>query len=81
MCVVAALDRLHEFGVGAVFHYVPLHSAKGGEEFGRFNGVDRFTTCESERLLRLPLWYGMSQPDVNIVISQTVRVLGELCAV
>ena len=75
------LDRLNEFGVGAVFHYVPLHSAKGGGSFGRFNGVDRFTTCESERLLRLPLWYGMSQPDVNIVIAQTVRVLDELCAV
>jgi dTDP-4-amino-4,6-dideoxygalactose transaminase len=45
----------------AVFHYVPLHSAPAGLKFGRFQGQDRFTTIESERLVRLPLWYGM--PD------------------
>jgi dTDP-4-amino-4,6-dideoxygalactose transaminase len=43
----------------AVFHYVPLHSASAGKVFSRFHGNDNFTTVESERLVRLPIWYGM----------------------
>lgn len=45
----------------AVFHYVPLHSAKAGTVFGRFHGEDTFTTSESERLIRLPMWFGIEQ--------------------
>jgi dTDP-4-amino-4,6-dideoxygalactose transaminase len=48
---------LKERGVQAVFHYVPLHSSTGGERYGDFNGEDLWTTHESERLLRLPLYY------------------------
>jgi len=55
--------------VMAVFHYVPLHSSAAGREFGRFHGEDRFTTRESERLLRLPLYYGMAREDCARVIE------------
>ncbi len=53
----------------AVFHYVPLHSAPAGIHFGRFHGEDRCTTLESERLLRLPLWYGMGEPERQQVVQ------------
>lgn len=53
------IDRLKSNGISAVFHYVPLHSATAGVKFGRFHGEDIFTTKESERLLRLPMWYGL----------------------
>ena len=58
---------LKENGVLAVFHYVPLHSAAAGIKFGRFHGEDKFTTKESERLLRLPMYYGMTADDVDKV--------------
>lgn len=60
---------LKEHGVTSVFHYVPLHSAPAGLRFGRFAGEDRFTTQESERLTRLPLYYGMTNHDIETVIS------------
>ena len=47
----------------AVFHYVPLHSSRAGQKFGRFFGEDRYTTRESERLIRLPLYYNMRPED------------------
>lgn len=52
-------------GVQAPFHYVPLHSAAAGLRFGRFHGQDRYTTRESERLLRLPMYYGLTDSDVE----------------
>ncbi|MGR4068073.1 dTDP-4-amino-4,6-dideoxygalactose transaminase [Billgrantia sp. C5P2] len=57
----ALIKHLKDNGIAAVFHYVPLHTAKAGVVYGRFEGCDEFTTKESERLLRLPMWYGM--PD------------------
>lgn len=65
----ALLAHLKEHGVGAVFHYVPLHSAPAGRRFGRFHGEDRFTTAESERLLRLPMYYGLTDADVETVAN------------
>lgn len=62
------ISWLKEKGVMAVTHYVPLHSAQAGEKFGSFTGVDRWTTAESEKLLRLPLYYGINQEDVEDVI-------------
>ena len=53
----------------AVFHYIPLHSSPAGERFGRFSGEDEFTTRESERLVRLPLYYGLSEADRANVIA------------
>ena len=63
------LAHLSEAGVHSVFHYVPLHSAPAGKKFSRFHGEDRFTTLESERLIRLPIWYGMKPDDCELVIS------------
>ena len=66
----AALIRyLHEQEIHTVFHYVPLHSAPAGLAFGRFHGEDRYTTKESERLLRLPMFYGLKQEDRERVVE------------
>ncbi len=59
-------------GVQAVFHYVPLHSAPEGEKVGRFAGEDRYTTRESERLVRLPMYYGLKKEQVVYVV-ETIR--------
>lgn len=56
-------------GVQASFHYVPLHSSPAGERFGRFSGIDEFTTRESDRLVRLPMYYGMDKEDRERVIG------------
>ncbi len=58
---------LKKQGISAVFHYVPLHSATAGRKFGRFNGQDTFTTKESDRLLRLPMWKGLA--EVNHIVE------------
>nr|WP_294872392.1 dTDP-4-amino-4,6-dideoxygalactose transaminase [uncultured Pedobacter sp.] len=58
-----------EHGVLMVFHYVPLHSAEAGHKFGEFVGEDKFTTIESERLLRLPLYYSLSEDEQSKVIE------------
>ncbi|WPP47389.1 dTDP-4-amino-4,6-dideoxygalactose transaminase [Pseudomonas sp. AN-1] len=63
------LDHLKNNGVLAVFHYIPLHSATVGPKFSRFHGEDNFTTTESERLIRLPIWHGMSTGDVQKVVQ------------
>lgn len=63
------LRHLKENGIMAVFHYVPLHSAPAGLKFGRFHGDDKYTTSESDRLLRLPLWYGMTDEIVEKIIN------------
>jgi len=64
---------LKENEVGAVFHYVPLHSSNGGIKFGRFNGEDVYTTKESERLLRLPMYYGIEKEKVMYIIDKLVK--------
>lgn len=61
---------LKENGIGAVFHYIPLHSSPAGQQFGRFNGEDKYTTKESERLLRLPMCYGLEKKDIEYVVSK-----------
>ena len=61
------IAHLKSMGVSAVFHYIPLHSSEAGEKFGRFHGEDRFTTKESERLIRLPLYYEMPKENVGYV--------------
>jgi dTDP-4-amino-4,6-dideoxygalactose transaminase len=63
------IAHLKENGIGAVFHYIPLHSAPAGQQFGRFHGEDRYTTKESERLLRLPMYYGLKQEVVYTVVN------------
>lgn len=65
----ALIAFLREREIQAVFHYVPLHTSKAGRAFGRFHGEDRYTTRESERLVRLPLYYGMKAEDTRRVID------------
>ena len=61
---------LKENGIGSAFHYVPLHSAPAGQRFGRFHGEDRYTTVTFERLLRLPMYYGLKPEEVEFVCSK-----------
>ena len=63
------LKYLREKGVCSVFHYVPLHSAPAGLKFGRFAGEDVYTTRESERLLRLPMFYNLDMEDARRVVD------------
>lgn len=65
----ALISYLKERDIAAVFHYVPLHSAPAGLRFGRFHGEDRYTTKESERLLRLPMYYNLAESDQQKVID------------
>ncbi len=65
----ALISYLKERDIAAVFHYVPLHSAPAGLRFGRFHGEDRYTTKESERLLRLPMYYNLLESDQQKVID------------
>lgn len=66
----ALLAFLKENGVGCVFHYIPLHSAPAGLRYGRFHGEDKYTTKESERLLRLPMYYGLEKSDQKKVVEK-----------
>ncbi|MEN1762036.1 dTDP-4-amino-4,6-dideoxygalactose transaminase [Anoxynatronum sibiricum] len=61
------IKHLKDNEIHAVFHYIPLHSAEAGIKYGRFHGEDRYTTLESDRLLRLPLYYGMNQCDIQYI--------------
>ncbi|SDH61857.1 dTDP-4-amino-4,6-dideoxygalactose transaminase [Pseudobutyrivibrio sp. 49] len=68
----ALISFAKENDILMVFHYIPLHSAPAGKKYGRFDGEDVYTTKESERLVRLPLYYGLTKEDRDKVI-QTVR--------
>ncbi len=63
-------------GASCVFHYVPLHSAEGGLKFGRFSGEDIYTTVESDRLVRLPMHYGMKEEELDLVCSLIYKYFG-----
>jgi dTDP-4-amino-4,6-dideoxygalactose transaminase len=56
-------------GIGATFHYIPLHTSPAGRKYGEFRGADRNTTRESERLVRLPLFFDMTDGDVDRVLD------------
>ena len=72
------ISFLKEKGVAAVFHYVPLHSAPAGKKFGRYAGEDEFTTRESERLVRLPMYYRLSEDDQKQVIESVLSFYNKL---
>lgn len=72
----ALIDFLKEKGILAVFHYVPLHSAPAGLKFGRFHGEDRYTTRESERLLRLPMFYQLKETEVDYIAGKVKEFYG-----
>ncbi|MDD3220918.1 MAG: dTDP-4-amino-4,6-dideoxygalactose transaminase [Lachnospiraceae bacterium] len=64
------IQYLKENEIQTVFHYVPLHTSEAGMKFGTFHGKDIYTTKESERLMRLPLYYGMERKDVEWVVEK-----------
>ncbi len=64
------LAFLKENGVWSVFHYVPLHTAPAGLKFGRFAGEDIYTTKESERIFRLPMFYALKESEVDYIVSK-----------
>lgn len=64
------INFLKDNGILSVFHYIPLHSAEAGLKYGRFHGEDRYTTKESERLLRLPLYYGLEEDNVRYIVEK-----------
>lgn len=64
------INYLKQNGIAAVFHYIPLHTAPAGEKYGMFIGEDKFTTKESERLLRLPLYYGLKEEEVIYIAGK-----------
>lgn len=63
------ISYLSDNNISSVFHYIPLHSSKAGYKLGRFFGEDKYTTAESERLIRLPLYYGLSKDDIDEVVE------------
>lgn len=63
----ALIQYLKERGIQSVFHYIPLHDAPAGKKYGRFSGEDRYTTSESEKLLRLPMYYNISEEDLEYI--------------
>lgn len=63
------IKYLKERNIISAFHYIPLHSAPAGEKFGQFNGTDKYTTKESERLVRMPMYYNLKKEDVEYIIS------------
>lgn len=64
------ISHLKDNGISAVFHYIPLHSAPAGQKYGRFYGEDKYTTKESERLLRLPMYYGLTADEITYVCER-----------
>lgn len=66
----ALISYLAEYGILSVFHYIPLHTAPAGRKFGRFHGEDRYTTRESERLTRLPMYDKLSLEEVDDIVSK-----------
>ena len=69
----ALISYLKENGVLAVFHYIPLHGAPAGQKYGEFIGEDKYTTRESERLVRLPMYYNLSEEDLTYVAELISR--------
>lgn len=61
---------LKENGIWSVFHYVPLHTAPAGQKFGKFVGEDVYTTKESERIFRLPMFYALKESEVDYIVSK-----------
>ena len=67
------IEHLKRKGIYAVFHYIPLHSSPAGRRFGRVGGSMQVTTDISERLLRLPLYYEMTEADLDLVIAEIIN--------
>ncbi len=64
------IEYLKSQGIMSVFHYIPLHTAPAGLKYGRFHGEDKYTTRESERLTRLPMFYGLTLEQVDYICEK-----------
>lgn len=64
------INYLNENEIMTVFHYIPLHTSPAGKKYGYFHGVDRYTTKESERLLRLPMYYGLEEHQAEFIVEK-----------
>lgn len=73
----AFIAHMRKKKIGCVFHYVPLHSSEAGIKYGRFAGEDVYTTKESERLVRLPMYYALSDKDKDIVLFEMEKFINE----
>ena len=69
----AYIKYMRDNDIQCVFHYVPLHSAPAGKRFGRFVGKDEHTTSDSDRLVRLPMYYNIAKEDLKKVIDKTIE--------
>ena len=67
------ISYLKDNNILAVFHYIPLHTAPAGKKYGRFSGEDKYTTVESERLVRLPLYYGIKENEIDNIIDKVLH--------
>ena len=68
---------LKENNILSVFHYIPLHTAPAGMKYGEFRGEDKYTTKESERLTRLPLYYGLTKEQNEYIIDKVREFYGK----
>ncbi|WGE46364.1 dTDP-4-amino-4,6-dideoxygalactose transaminase [Actinobacillus equuli] len=71
----AFIEWMKQKDILAVFHYIPLHSSPAGQQFGTFYGEDQYTSTESDRLVRLPLFYNMSEAELRLVIEAVLEFL------
>ncbi|MCR5441661.1 MAG: dTDP-4-amino-4,6-dideoxygalactose transaminase [Lachnospiraceae bacterium] len=71
------IDHMKANDILTVFHYIPLHSAPEGKKIGRFHGADEYTTKESERLLRLPMFYGLKPDEVDLICDKVMEFYAE----
>ena len=71
------ITHLKNNGIYSAFHYIPLHSSPAGINFGRFHGEDVYTTKESERLTRLPMYYGLKESDIDYICKNIKNFFGK----
>ncbi|GEK15077.1 dTDP-4-amino-4,6-dideoxygalactose transaminase [Aliivibrio fischeri] len=67
------IKHLNEYGISSAFHYVPLHSSQAGKKYSDFIGADKYTTVDSERLLRLPLYYDLTIEQVDYICDSLIK--------
>lgn len=72
------IDHMRENNIITVFHYIPLHSSPAGRKYSKFIGEDKFTTKESERLVRLPLFYSLTDLEQEKVIEKTIEFIKKI---
>ena len=72
------IDHMRENNIITVFHYIPLHSSPAGRKYSKFIGEDKFTTKESERLVRLPLFYSLTDLEQEKVIEKTIEFMKKI---